>query len=188
MNAEDILHEIFRVLRSANWTAGDLLHYLFYVETGEKEIQRSHTHAAYVQHYLTGKTKHHPSEILDAWLKSPDGHIPNYSQHQYNMYDLDVLYLEIKAMHPAITSFAVQVVRKKLVIEVNTAVGANGGLQVKTLGRSAEEKQVVKWDDISHLTVESVKQTIHTHQLLMYCLCYVIAMSKQMVKDGDSSL
>ena len=132
----------FGVLRSANWTVGDLLHYLFYVETGEKEIQCSHTHAAYVQHYLTGKTKHHPSEILDTWLKSPNGRIPNDSQHQHNMYDLDVLYLEIKAVCPAITSFATQVVRRKLIIEVNVAVGPNGGLQVRHWGEVLKKN---KW-------------------------------------------
>jgi len=60
------------------------------------------------QHFLQGTGKYTVGMILECWLKSADGHYSNGSFVMDLMYSTSTLYTEIRTVHTALTSFAVQ--------------------------------------------------------------------------------
>ncbi|KAI0057598.1 hypothetical protein BV25DRAFT_1812278 [Artomyces pyxidatus] len=107
-----------------DWTLGKFLHYVFRVKDEDAidgKVHRTHQHAAVVSAFLGGRTVHKPAHILDAWLRNPDGR-PLSAADKNHMYSLDTPYLEILPARAAITSFAVQVTRDRLIQERRSAV------------------------------------------------------------------
>ena len=123
------LEVVFTAIEEAKWGLGEFLYEVFRLknEDGDK-VHRSKRHAGMVQRFLQGNTRHTPAMIIDAWFRNPDGCISAGSAEDSLMYSTDTPYLEIQSIRAALTSFAVQIVEKKVVKEAQVAVHPTSGL------------------------------------------------------------
>jgi hypothetical protein len=85
--------------------------------------------------FLTGETNIRVAHILDLWMKSTYGLPANDHLEQKYMYSTEVDCLLIQYARPAITAFAAQLVKEKLVREVKMTVKSDGGLHTFTTGK-----------------------------------------------------
>ncbi|KAF8191273.1 hypothetical protein BJ912DRAFT_295157 [Pholiota molesta] len=126
---------------------------------------------ATLQHFFNGNVKYPPSKILDCWYRHPYGRLERDSPY---MYTTNTPYTELKPIRPALTSFAVQIVLKKLVAEAESAVSTSSGLQLSLSDKRHNEKKI-EWRDVGALTFESAKEIITTHQPLLWNLVNTLA-------------
>ena len=127
------------ITKDAHWTLSEFLYFAFQVKgTKGKKISRSSRHATMVSQFLRGQTRYKVADILAAWTQSPDGR-PQSSEDGENMYSLSTLFLDIKPARPAITSFAVQLIEKKLTQERNIAVRPSSGLHASAKTSSPDK-------------------------------------------------
>ncbi|KAH7918111.1 hypothetical protein BV22DRAFT_1108446 [Leucogyrophana mollusca] len=180
----DKLNDIFQVLQRHRWTLGDLLYYLFQLKdksTGDK-VRRTHQHAAYVAKFLKGACNHGPAAIVDAWFQSPDGVIPESSEDYGLMYSTTVPYTEIKPVRPALSSFAAQTMKKRLLQEAESVVQPMSGLHACTTASAGKKNR--EWGDIGSTTVEAVTAVIKKHQPLRWDYVIAICLRKPRVQNG----
>ena len=156
---DEKLEVILGQLKDLHWTLGKFMYYLFRLddEKGQR-IHRKPQHAACVHQFLKGNTEPGIGFVLDAWMQSPNGVLSDNSPDCDLMFNTSVPYSEIKAVRPALTSFAAQSVKKKLVREAEDAVQPGSGLHTA--------KSV--WSDIGTSTAESVVTTIKKLQPLTW--------------------
>jgi hypothetical protein len=165
-NNSQKLEAIFESVRKLNWTLSDFLYYTFRtIDEDGHEIHRTHQHAKVTSHFLQGHGKFSPAYIIDAWFHTPDGRIASNSPDMDLMYSTTTPYTEIKPVRAALTSFAVQVVEKKLVSEVKKAVDVKSGLHATAKKKSG---QIVEWSDVGAATVSHVAQIFKQHQPLTW--------------------
>jgi hypothetical protein len=70
------------------------------------------------------------------------------------MYSTDVPYTDIKAARPALTTFAAQLIEKRLLKEMREVTKSNAGLHVWSPARNGNPGYpLVKWDDLGVHTV-----------------------------------
>ena len=164
------------------WTYGELLYYTTMGKapgairdeigksTNTKVVQRN---AAIIQHFMNGSGKYGPSQILDNWLKHPYGAHERESQL---MYSTSEPYTNIKPVRPALTSFAAQLVEKKLVKEAESAIKPSSGLHISfpKKGKVAPGN-LIKWPDVGSTTVENTRKIIQEHQPLTWSLIMKIS-------------
>jgi hypothetical protein len=81
------------------------------------------------------------------------------------MYSPSTPFIDIRPARPAITSFAAQLVQKKLTQERMVA-GPSNGLYTSTSAKSAEKG--VGWDDIGLTMVADVTEVLKKHQPLIW--------------------
>ena len=126
---DEKLKVVFDQLKELHWTLGQFMYHLFRLddEKGQR-VHRKSQHAAFVQQFLKGNTEPGIGFMLDAWMRNPDGVLSNNSPDCDLMFNTSVPYSEIKAVRPALTSFAAQSVKKKLVREAEDAVRPGSGL------------------------------------------------------------
>ncbi|KAH6876910.1 hypothetical protein BKA70DRAFT_1023112, partial [Coprinopsis sp. MPI-PUGE-AT-0042] len=105
-------------LDDCGWTLGDLL---FAISDHTRRGGRTNSHAQMMSRFLQGRTTHKPIEIIDLWLRSPDGRTSTVNDSQH-MYSLDVPYISIQSICPSMTSFAVQMTQDKVIEEARRAV------------------------------------------------------------------
>ncbi|KAH7920579.1 hypothetical protein BV22DRAFT_996910, partial [Leucogyrophana mollusca] len=135
---------VFRVLQGHRWTLGDLFHFLFRLKdesTGD-EVRRTHRHAAYVEKFLKGACDHGPATIVDVWFRSPDGVVVESSADYQLMYSTTVPYTDIKPVRPALSSFAAQTMKKKLLQEAESAVRP----KINAVAGVIQKHQPLTWD------------------------------------------
>jgi len=82
------------------------------------------------------------------------------------VYSPSTPFIDIRPAWPAITSFAVQLVQKKLTQERMVAVRLSNGLYASTSAKSVEKG--VSWDDIGLTTVADVTEVLKKHQPLTW--------------------
>ncbi|KAJ7445369.1 hypothetical protein B0H11DRAFT_1618159, partial [Mycena galericulata] len=74
LDTREKLHKFFDLLHELDWTLGEFLYHVFaHKDEDNNTIHRSARHGIICQHFLSGNTNHRVSEILEAWLTSPDG-------------------------------------------------------------------------------------------------------------------
>jgi hypothetical protein len=133
--------------------------------TNTKVVQRN---AAVIQHFMNGNGKYGASQILEDWLKHPYGAHEHESQL---MYSVSEPYTNIKPVRPALTSFAAQLVEKKLVKEAESAIKSSSGLRVSISNKKkVAPGSLIKWPDIGSATVENTRKIIREHQPLTWSL------------------
>ncbi|KII85006.1 hypothetical protein PLICRDRAFT_78107, partial [Plicaturopsis crispa FD-325 SS-3] len=110
------------------WTMPEFLYRLFEHANQGADFARTRRHAACVERFLGGRTKYTPSDIVDLWMKHPDGALDKYHDEYSLMYSTTTSFLDIKSVRPALTAFAAQRVEKCLVKEAEMAVKASSGL------------------------------------------------------------
>jgi hypothetical protein len=146
--SKEKLETIFWALAEVNWMLAEFLYQPFWTrdEHGE-EIHCMDHHAKYAQHFIRGTGKYTAGMILECWLKSPDGRLSNVSESATDlMYSTaSTPYTDIKNVHMALTSFAVQIVHKKLIAEAKQAVKLSSGLHASAKKKATQQ---VEWSDI----------------------------------------
>jgi hypothetical protein len=152
--------------KEAHWTFSEFLYYAFQVKSQDgKKLRRTRRHAAIVSRFLAGRDKYCVSHILGSWIQTPDGR-PQSPEDLKNMYSPSTPFIDIRPARPAITSFAVQLVQKKLTQERMVAVRPSNGLYASTSAKSPEKG--VSWDDIGLTTVADVTEVLKKHQPLTW--------------------
>ncbi|KAH7902758.1 hypothetical protein BJ138DRAFT_1021562, partial [Hygrophoropsis aurantiaca] len=165
--SEEGLAPIFKVLADLGWTLSDFLYYTFRLqdEDGQK-IHRSRQHAAYVSQYLKGRSTHGPGFLLDVWERSPDGVI---SENSEDYQHTEVHFADIKPVRAALTSYAAQTMKKRLVREAENAVKPSSGLHTHIKpSKSSPEMAQLQWTDIGSTTMSSVAESIKKYQPLTW--------------------
>ncbi|KAM6489591.1 hypothetical protein JOM56_014913, partial [Amanita muscaria] len=170
------LEDVFKAIDDANWVLGEFLYHVFRLkdEDGSKR-HRSRQHAKLASSFLQGMTRYTPAMIVDAWFRDPDGCIPSSSTDEHLMYSTKTPYTEIQSIRPALTSFAVQIVEKRLISEAQHAVKPSNGLRA-TMKRRAATAHKVEWADIGSATVPQVAELLQRHQPLTWHLLMSIAL------------
>jgi hypothetical protein len=167
------LEVVFRAIEEVRWGLGEFLYEVFRLKNEDgDQVRRSKRHAGMVQRFLQGNTRHTPAMIIDAWFRNPDGCISAGSAEDSLMYSTDTPYLEIQSIRAALTSFAAQIVEKKVVKEAQLAVHPTSGLHA-TMRRRATHQ--VEWADVGAATVPRVAGLIQKHQPLTWHLLMSIA-------------
>jgi len=77
-------------------------------------------------------------------------------------------------MRPALTSFAAQLVEKKLMKEAESAIKSSTGLHI-SLSKKETQENLIKWPDIGSATVENARKIIQEHQPLTWSLIMKIS-------------
>ncbi|KAH9931747.1 hypothetical protein B0H21DRAFT_813891 [Amylocystis lapponica] len=128
------LAHVFAALKDVRWNLSEFLYYAFQFK--DDGIQhRTTSHAAYIQHFLHGRSSYTPATIIDIWFRHPDGRVPADSDDIAYMYSTSVPFMDIKPVRPALSAFAAQLVRDKLVSEADAAIKPENGLHASRIIR-----------------------------------------------------
>ncbi|KAM6491593.1 hypothetical protein JOM56_012985 [Amanita muscaria] len=166
-NNQQKLEDVFKAIDDANWVLGEFLYHVFRLkdEDGSKR-HRSRQHAKLASSFLQGMTRYTPAMIVDAWFRDPDGCIPSSCTDEHLMYSTKIPYTEIQSIRPALTSFAVQIVEKRLI---------------------SEAQHAVEWADIGSATVPRVAELLQKHQPLTWHFLTSIALPEDWRKTKAQS-
>jgi hypothetical protein len=162
------LAHVLDAINATNWSLADFLYFAFRVKdekTDDGVVHRTKQHAGTVGRFMRGQDKYVVSDILHCWFRSPDGRPRTPSEHE-QMYSTSTPYSGIRAARPAITSFAAQIVKIKLLKERQEAVKPSGGLHANTNPKATNK--AITWEDMGLTTVADVTKTIKDIQPLTY--------------------
>ncbi|KAI0742858.1 hypothetical protein C8Q80DRAFT_1273453 [Daedaleopsis nitida] len=162
------------------WSIGDVLYALF--DFGD-DVHREPRHASGVACFLQGRTIHTAAEIIDLWMRHPDGRVSDDSIEHGKMFSARQEDLQnAKSVRVALTCFATQRVMKKLIKEAEDVVRPESGLHAsrkKISGRLPDTPKLV-WNDIGAATLSRANTIIKTYQPLLRTLLMAVA-----VRDFD---
>jgi hypothetical protein len=184
LNIEQKLSIVFDAIdKDAHWSFSKFLYYTFRVKDSDgKKLHRTKQHATTVSHFLAGRDKYFISHILASWMQTPDGR-PQSSADDENMYSPSTPFLDIGPARPAITSFAVQLVGKKLTQEHTVAVRPSSGLHAPVTAKSADKS--LGWDDVGLTTVADVTEVLKKHQPLIWHYLIQLTTSKARQQNSE---
>ncbi|CAL1706858.1 unnamed protein product [Somion occarium] len=169
---DDILHTI----KTAHWTLGQFLWFLFHVR-GENNEKICHFkgHVRAVSYFLSGRDKngYTPTLIIHDWFRSADGCVAPDSEESGLMYSTTMPYTQIKGVRTGLSSFAAQIVQRKLVREAENAVNPNNGLHSSRSSPNCRKK--LQWTDIGAATLPHIEKIIREHQPLTVSLLLAVA-------------
>jgi hypothetical protein len=113
-----------------------------------KEVKRN---SSIIQHFMHGRGMYGPADILNNWMQHPYG---ADERHSHLMYSTSIPYLEIKPVRPALTAFAAQTVKAKLIHEAESAIKLSSGLHVAVALKQQKQSSEMKleWPDIGAAT------------------------------------
>lgn len=163
MTIEERLDKVFDYLKSLDWTLADFLHHTFSHKDHETHQRSPHSqcHGNIVEKFLSGHDKHTIASVVEACLTSPYG-----SKHISNplMFSVTTLYINIKPVWPALTSFAAQIVEHQLVHEAKNSAHKASGLHASVKGK--EDAGRVKWTDLGMALIPNVGSVFENNQPL----------------------
>jgi hypothetical protein len=151
-------------------------------DSGTSNKKDVHRNAAIIQHFMNGNGKYSPSQILENWLTHP------YGANERNstlMYSTSAPYTKIKPVRAALTSFAAQLVEKKLVKEAETAIKSTNGLHISLSTKKNTTQNLVDWPDVGNATIEKTSKIIQEHQPLTWSLIMKIASRPPRKQDNE---
>lgn len=103
------IEAVLAAIKQQGWTFVDFLHNVFRAQDDAgKHTNRSQTHSQMVATFLGGRAKRTVSDILNAWMTSPDGRLSANSSDRTLMYSTGTPYTEVKSVRAALTAFAAQ--------------------------------------------------------------------------------
>ncbi|KAJ6629792.1 hypothetical protein B0H10DRAFT_2160400 [Mycena sp. CBHHK59/15] len=168
---------ILDTIQTENWTLSHFLYQLFRVKDSQgNEINRSSTHSQTVSIFLAGCSNETVADIIAEWMVHPDGRIPANSINSDLLYSTTVPYTRIRPVRAALTSFATQIVGKKVAVEAESAVKLNGGLHI-SIGKKHPETKLRR-EDFGEGTISRVQGVIEEKQPVTLYLFNCIAMRK----------
>ncbi|KAG1725956.1 hypothetical protein EDD22DRAFT_733445, partial [Suillus occidentalis] len=98
-NAGSKLAYILCAIEHVNWTLSEFLYHAFRPPVkGDKSTSRTSSHAAYVQHFLRGRTKYTPADLIHVWFHSPDGILSDNDPELKFMFETTPPYTELKGV------------------------------------------------------------------------------------------
>ncbi|KAK7059388.1 hypothetical protein R3P38DRAFT_2496066 [Favolaschia claudopus] len=147
------------------------------------KIHRTQTHSQMVSIFLAGRANKTVADILSEWMMHPDGRLPPTSPNFDLMFSTTVPYTEIHPVRAALTSFAVQTVRKKVTAEAEEAVKLENGLHV-SIGKTHPELRLRR-DDIGEETIPRIQSAIELYQPVTLHLLESIAMRKPRIREDQ---
>jgi hypothetical protein len=172
------------VIDKAGWSFADFLFYAFrHKDENGKDIHREQAHANRVQKFLAGYTDRTPADILNFWFHSPDGRL---DEESVLMYSVTTPYMHIKPVRACLTSFAVQIVERRLIQEATNATRPSSGLHAIVSRRTSLKK--AEWVDIGATTVPEVTGILKRHQPITWHYFTKIAARKPRVRRGVVSV
>ncbi|KAJ7447404.1 hypothetical protein FB451DRAFT_1411824 [Mycena latifolia] len=171
------LDKVIDALEEVSWNLGDLMFYLF----AHRDVHRSKRHATIVQRYLSGKSARNISDVLDAWLTSPDD--AGYDQ-EGTMYQTAIPYNDIPHARSCLTSFAAQIVKTKLLKEAKAAVKISGGMHAPTEHKTQSEDSTGKFADLATSLMHNMKSILKTNQGLFYDYVLALATPEPIRRSG----
>ncbi|KAJ7693464.1 hypothetical protein B0H14DRAFT_3661883 [Mycena olivaceomarginata] len=115
-------------------------------------------------------------------MANPDGRIPEFSPNSDLMYSTTVPYTLIRPVRAGLTSFATQIIGKKVAVEAENAVKLSSGLHV-SVGKRHPELRLER-EDIGEETIPRVEAVFQREQGVTLYLCNNIAMRKPRVHGG----
>ena len=98
------------------------------------------------------------------------------------MYSPSTPFLDIKPARPAITSFAVQLIEKKLTQERNMAVRPSSGLHASAKTNSPDK--ILSWEDVGLTTVADITDILKEHQPLTWHYLLKLTTPKPRKQNG----
>ena len=172
---DEKLSDIFTVIDKAGWSFADFLFYAFrHKDDNGEDIQ---AHANTIQKFFGGYTDRTPADILNFWFHSPDGRLDEDSVLTYSV---TTPYTDIKPVRGCLTSFAVQIVERRLIREATNATRPSSGLHA-VLSRNSCLKRA-EWVDVGATTVPEVAGILKKHQPLTWHYFTKIAARKPRVR------
>ena len=136
-----------------------------------------------IQHFMHGRGTYGPADILNNWMQHPYGADERQS---HLMYSTTVPYLEIRPVRPALTAFAAQTVKAKIIHEAESAVKLSSGLHV-AVTRKQQKKSLemrLDWPDIGAATFDKVQGIIQEKQPLTWSLIMEVASQPPRVQNS----
>ena len=131
-----------------------------------------------VQKFLAGNCVHTPAQILHSWYHSKDGRHEDTSL----MFSTTTPYTDIRGVRECLTSFAVQIIERRLVQEATSAVASSSCLHAVVSRKTIQRK--VEWVDIGATTVPDVAEILKDHQPLTWHYLTKIAARKPRIRNG----
>jgi hypothetical protein len=123
---DEKLSEVFSAIKSVDWSFADFEYYAFWHQDDHgKPVQWTHQHAVTIQKFLAGNMKYSPADIINSWIHMKDGCLDRDSEL---MFSITTPFTEIKSVWPCLTSFAAQIIKRRLVKEAAQAVHSLSGL------------------------------------------------------------
>ncbi|KAF8222341.1 hypothetical protein L208DRAFT_1524391 [Tricholoma matsutake] len=91
------------------------------------------------------------------------------------MFSTEIPYTEIQSIQPALTTFGVQIIGKRLTWEAQCAVKSSSGLHATTRKRATHK---IEWSDVGSATVPRVAELLRSHQPLAWHFLMLIAQTE----------
>lgn len=155
------------IANELKWSYGDVLyHTSCYSYIRSKSGASSRRNAAMLQHFFHGRGTFTTAHILHNWLHHPYGRDGRLSPL---MFTSDTPYNKIGPVRPAITSFATQIVAKRMSLEAEEAVKLSSGLHVSVSSKDSPD-MLISWPNIGSATFEHTKNIIKKLQPLTWAL------------------
>ena len=123
--------------------------------------------------------KYSPADIINSWIHTKDGRLDRDSEL---MFSITTPFTEIKSVWPCLTSFAAQIIKRRLVKEATQAVRSSSGLHAVVSRKSSLQK--AEWVDIGATTVPDVAGILQLQQPLTWEYLTSIAARKPRVRKG----
>ncbi|KII90822.1 hypothetical protein PLICRDRAFT_123648 [Plicaturopsis crispa FD-325 SS-3] len=181
------LDAFFHLLAEFKWSLGELLYHTFDSTKANGKVDEEtaqpaaaavaptattiRSRAAHIQHFCNGRGGYGAADILRLWLRHPSGRNGRTSEL---MYSTTIPYTDIPQIRPALTSFAAQQVKKKLIEEADEAIKPSSGLHAS---------KGAGWSDIGGTTWSRVQGIIQEHQPLTWSLTMAVAAKPPRVRN-----
>ncbi|TFY81281.1 hypothetical protein EWM64_g2735 [Hericium alpestre] len=177
---------IFKALKDVHWSLADFLHYISEEKLRDqrgKDVPRSKSCSQALKMFLEGKDNHHPIDIVDAWFWHSYGRPKGEEKEEDLMYSIDVPASDIKGARAAISSFAVQLIAKRLVREADEVVKPSSGLHV--IAQSKTGKHALDWSRLGPGLFDDVAAILQEHQPLAWHFLSQMASRPPRKQDGE---
>ncbi|KAJ7805241.1 hypothetical protein B0H14DRAFT_3485292 [Mycena olivaceomarginata] len=124
-----------------------------------------------------------PTSSRHGWPPRTD-EFPTHSSNRKLMYSTSIPYTTIKPVRAALTSFATQIIGKKVACEAECAVQISSGLHVSIGTKSKHPETQLQRHHIGAGTIPHVRAVIEKQQPVTIFLCNNIAMRRPRTRAG----
>ncbi|KAJ7803573.1 hypothetical protein B0H14DRAFT_2384420 [Mycena olivaceomarginata] len=174
LDTHEKLDKVLDLHDELDWTLGDFLFHMFaHRDDDHQPLHRSKRQDINSQ----------ASEILEAWLTSPDGR----GYNDQLMYDTETPYLSIRPVRHPLTAFATQISGDYLEVEASRTVQPSGGLRASltvqpALGASSNSPSI-QWADLGS-SIPTATRILKTNQRVAWSFLHRIAEPKPRSRNG----
>jgi hypothetical protein len=154
------LDKVFDYPKTLEWTTEDFLKHLFAPNTHTST--RSQHHGLIMEQFLSSRDYYTVSKLLESMWITFDG----AGHHSTEMYSVAIPYLEIQPVHAAISLFATQIVKTRLLEEAQVGINEENGMHASITSRN--EAGRVEWASISASLIPTIQVNLSQHMPLAF--------------------